>query len=62
MAAEQSLRRLSITVQLKPNEEARDYLDKYFSAMSLRVYWGTAQEFMAELHERWAAHAGTGDG
>jgi SIR2-like domain len=55
MAAEQSLRRLSITVQLRPSAEAEDYLDKYFSAMSLRVYWGTAQAFMAELHQRWLA-------
>jgi len=56
MAAEQSLRRLSLTVQLRPSEEAQDYLDKYFSAMSLRVYWGTAQDFMAELYERWLAY------
>ncbi len=60
MAAEQSLRRLSITVQLKPSEQAQDYLDKYFSAMSLRVYWGTAQEFMAELHERWETYGRRG--
>jgi hypothetical protein len=56
IAAEQSLRRLSVTVQLRPSEEAQDYLDKYFSAMSLRVYWGTAQAFMDELHQRWLAY------
>jgi hypothetical protein len=56
MGGEQSLRRLSITVQLRRDEPARDYLDRYFSAMKVRVYWGTAVEFMAELEERWAAY------
>jgi hypothetical protein len=53
MAGEQSLRRLSVTVQLPPSDPAREYLDKYFGSMKVRVYWGTASEFVAELAERW---------
>jgi hypothetical protein len=52
-AGEQSLRRLSVTVQLRPSEAAEKYLDQYFGAMNVRVYWGTATEFAAELRERW---------
>jgi hypothetical protein len=53
MAGEQSLRRLSVTVQLRASDPAREYLDKYFGSMKLRVYWGTASEFVADLAERW---------
>lgn len=60
MAGEQSLRRLSVTVQLPRAEPARDYLDKYFGAMKVRVYWGSATEFMRELRERWQAFNGDG--
>lgn len=55
IAGEEGLRRLSITVQLRPTEPARAYLDSYFRAMSVRVFWGTANEFMAELRKRWEA-------
>ena len=58
MAGEQSLRRLSVTVQLKSTDPAREYLDKYFGSMKVRVYWGTASEFVAELAERWDAFSG----
>jgi hypothetical protein len=60
-ATEASLRRLSVTVQLSGHEAARDYLDRYFNAMKLRVFWGTAAEFSAELHDRWRAR-GNGRG
>ena len=52
-ATEASLRRLSVTVQLTAEDAARDYLDRYFNALKLRVYWGTAATFAADLHERW---------
>ena len=55
MAGEQSLRRLSVTVQLPRADPARDYLDKYFGAMKVRVYWGNATDFMRELRARWQA-------
>jgi hypothetical protein len=58
MAGEDALRRLSITVQLPPAETEQAYLDKYFQAMSVRVFWGTAEEFMAELRGRWEAFDG----
>jgi hypothetical protein len=54
-ATEASLRRLSVTVQLTAEPAARDYLDRYFGALKLRVYWGTATEFAAELGERRSA-------
>jgi hypothetical protein len=54
-ALEASLRRLSVTVQLASADAARQYLDQYFGALKLRVYWGTAAEFAAELEDRWGA-------
>jgi hypothetical protein len=64
-SVEQSLRRISLTVQLppvsddreSPNNEAeiQNYLSKYFGQIDIRVYWGTAQEFMIELRTRWEA-------
>jgi SIR2-like domain len=51
-ATEASLRRLSVTVQLPADDAARDYLDRYFGALKLRVYWGTAAEFLVDLSER----------
>ena len=59
-ATEASLRRLSVTVQLTAGDAARDYLDRYFGALKLRVYWGSATEFAAELRERWKAHVDSG--
>ena len=53
MAGEQSLRRLSVTVQLPPTAAAREYLNKYFGSMKVRVYWGTSEEFVTELSRRW---------
>jgi hypothetical protein len=54
MAGEQSLRRLSVTVQLRPTDPAREYLEKYFGSMKVRVYWGTTEEFVSELSQRWS--------
>jgi hypothetical protein len=53
MAGEQSLRRLSVTVQLRPTDPEREYLEKYFGALNVRVYWGTARQFASELRRRW---------
>jgi hypothetical protein len=53
MAGEQSLRRLSVNVQLPPaDQQSRDYLEGYFGAMNVQVYWGTASEFARELREQ----------
>ncbi len=31
----------------------QEYLKKYFEGKNIRVYWGTASEFAAELRKRW---------
>ena len=53
------LRRLSVAVQLSPvdSDTARGYLARYFSAMSVSVYWGEAGEFARMLLERWNAYS-----
>lgn len=56
---EGSLRRVSVAVQLPPGAQeheglvAQSYLTDYFEEIKVRVYWGTAQEFVSELRERW---------
>jgi len=56
-STEASLRRVSLTVQLPRAGDsaasAQAYLSQYFGKMDVRVYWGTARGFLAELHERW---------
>jgi hypothetical protein len=37
--------------------KAQDYLDRYYAALQMVIYWGTAREFCAELRRRWAASA-----
>ena len=52
-STEPSLRRISVTVQLPPaSAEEQKYMDQYFNRIDLRVYWGTAREFAAELRQR----------
>ena len=52
------LRRLSVAVQLPPvdSDTARAYLARYFTAMSVIVYWGDAGEFASTLLEKWGAY------
>ena len=55
-ATDPNLRRISVTVQLPPEQkELQEYQEKYFGEMSkgMRVFWGTAAEFVAELKQRW---------
>ena len=53
---QKSAKKLSVTVQLQPGEpRVVDYLTKYFGASGLRVYWGSACEFVTELKTRWDA-------
>ena len=64
-SVEQSQKRISLTVQLPPKTdenkepstelETQTYLSKYFDQIDVRVYWGTAQDFMTELRARWEA-------
>jgi hypothetical protein len=37
----------------KEKAKQQKYLDEYFGRMDVRVYWGTAREFAAELRRRW---------
>lgn len=61
-STEPSLRRISVTVQLPPaptdapqstQQRVQKYLDEYFNRIDVRVYWGTARAFAAELRQRW---------
>ena len=61
-----SLRRLSVTVQMKPPDDhtgdpqaAEEYLTRYFKKLEVGVYWGSAAEFAKELRERWEKFSGT---
>ncbi|MFQ5854618.1 MAG: SIR2 family protein [Anaerolineae bacterium] len=60
-STESSLRRISVTVQLPPmpadaegstQQRVQSYLDDYFDKIDMRVYWGTAREFAAELRRQ----------
>lgn len=59
-STESTLRRVSVAVQLSPEspnasqEKTQEYLDEYFNTMDMRVFWGTAREFAAELRQRWS--------
>ncbi|HEX8290953.1 MAG TPA: SIR2 family protein [Pyrinomonadaceae bacterium] len=60
-------RRLSVAIQLRPSdlaqtdegrdenfeERALNFLEKYFEDLKIKVFWGTAEEFAAELWRRW---------
>jgi hypothetical protein len=35
----------------------QEYLNRYYAAMDLQVYWGSARAFVAELRERWRNQA-----
>jgi hypothetical protein len=57
--AESSVSRLNVAVMPAPtgydkvNEKIQDYLTKYYANIDVRVYWGTARDFLKELWERW---------
>lgn len=58
------MQRISVTVQMPakgPSSAlAMSYLTKYFETrMNVRVFWGTAEEFVAELRRRWRDFART---
>jgi hypothetical protein len=57
----------NVAVQIDPERErvadmsvARRYLEKYLgvAGASVNIYWGTAEEFLAELHSRWSKRSG----
>jgi hypothetical protein len=51
---------LHVAVQLEADPgdmaketEVREYLQRYFSKSQIDVYWGSTQQFIADLHVRW---------
>jgi hypothetical protein len=59
---EKSQQKLSVSVQLEPDDRvveavgkraAIKYLNKYFDGLRIVVYWGTLDEFLSELKRRW---------
>jgi hypothetical protein len=52
---------LSVMVLVPPDgpegvrQKVQAYLGRYYEAMDLRVYWGTAREFCGELARRYRA-------
>jgi hypothetical protein len=63
---ESSQNRLHVAVMLLPpslestKEKVQDYLTKYYANIDVRVYWGTAREFLKDLQDR-RARAAAGD-
>jgi hypothetical protein len=49
--------RLNVAVMPAPKGadegKTQDYLTKYYENIDVRVYWGTAREFLADLWTRW---------
>jgi hypothetical protein len=38
-----------------PNRAAHQaYFEKFYGALDMKVFWGTAREFSSQLDERWA--------
>jgi len=51
-------KKMHVGVQLEPEqapsaEKAMDYLRRYLGQFSIDVYWGTPQQFVADLYNRW---------
>lgn len=49
-------RRLHVAVQVDDrdgSEEVQRYLEAYFGESRIDVYWGSTQQFVADLHARW---------
>ena len=51
----------SSIVVLKPPDETdpnraahQAYFEKYYGALDMKIFWGTAREFSSQLEERWA--------
>jgi len=57
--SEGAVSRLNVAVMRAPagsdevKEKTQDYLTKYYENIDVRVYWGTARDFVKELWTRW---------
>lgn len=59
MSTASGLRNISVTVQLpEPDDAKREFLVQSCDQKLIRVYWGTAEQFAADLRERWEAFSG----
>jgi len=59
VAGQDAVRDTGVTVQRQiDDDDSREYLQKYFGDMKLRVYWGDAFEFAEELWRRWTERHG----
>jgi hypothetical protein len=61
-SADKTAQKLSVSVQLEPDDSALEvvgkpaairYLNKYFKGLNIVVYWGSLTTFLLELKERW---------
>lgn len=43
------------------SDEVLDYFHRYLGRFNIDIYWGSTQQFMTELHNRWAAYSGGWD-
>ncbi len=68
-SADRSAQKLSVSVQLEPDDRvveavgkqaAIEYLEQYFKGLNIRVYWGKLDDFLAELKQRWDDSRGPG--
>ena len=56
---ESAVSRLNVAVMLPPGgkesspEKVQEYLTKYYQNIDVRVYWGSARDFVEELKQRW---------
>ena len=41
---------------------AQEYLQRYLGRFNIDIYWGTPQQFVAELCNQWRQHQEAGDG
>ena len=54
VAVQQAAREVGVTVQFPEKKRAvTKYLESYYGERDLRVFWGDAREFLAELADRW---------
>jgi hypothetical protein len=59
-------KQLHVAVQVDPDDDqitdpdrAREYMEQYFEGFSeseVSIYWGSSEDFLAELQRRWLEH------
>ncbi len=58
IASTNRAKKIHVGVQLDPDQVAsadktREYLGRYLGQFNIDIYWGTAQQFVSDLHTRW---------